>query len=158
MSLFTFLVSDCPLEEVDYSGITEITVRELKKSYPISDKTPVQSWHSMDDDTRILHAPDASAFGELVISFCNNLPYDLAFYTEKEYAYSLDGNWKGKFLTDFVDYIKTHIKASENVQLLIFWAGDGEQKLIEREISIEEIQPNHLEQFKRKKNIRIQFV
>lgn len=158
MSLFTFLVSDYPLKEVDYSGITEITVRELKKLYPISENMPEQPWHLMDDDARILHAPDESAFGELVISICNNPPFDLALYTEKEFVYWIEGNWKGKFLADFADYIKAHLKEIKNVQLLIFWAGDGEQKLIERTIKIEEIEPKHLEMFKLEENIRLKFV
>ncbi len=158
MSLFTFLVSDYPLKEVDYSGITEITVRELKRLYPISENTPEQSWHSMDDDALILHASDESAFDELVISICEVPPFDLAFYTEKEFVYWIEGKWKGRFLTDFADYIKAYIKGIENVQLLIFWAGDGEQKLIERTINIEEIEPSHLEMFKREANVRLKFV
>ncbi len=139
------LVADKPLKEVDHSGITEITVRELKKLYPITESTREELWHTMDDDARVLQAPDESAFGQLVISLCKNPPYDLSFYNEKEYIYWVGGNWQDKFLTDFVDYIRMHLTASQNVELLIFWAGDGEQKLKEQSIHINEIEIHHLE-------------
>ncbi|WP_339252325.1 hypothetical protein NSQ43_01115 [Sporosarcina sp. FSL W8-0480] len=158
MSSFTLLVSDSPLKEVDYSGIAEITVGELKKLYPINENTPEEPWHTMDDDVRVLHAPDESAFGHLTISVCTNPPYDLDFYSEKEYMYWLSGNWNDKFLTDFANYIKEYIKAEENVELLIFWAGDGEQKLVERTVKIDEIEPSDLEMYKNGDNLRLQFV
>ncbi|MBP2242123.1 hypothetical protein J2Z40_002696 [Cytobacillus eiseniae] len=158
MTSFSFLVSDSPLKEVDYSGITEVTVGELKKIYPITENTPAQPWHSMDDHVRILHAADASAFGELVISLCKDPPFDLTLYTEKQYTYWIEGHWKGKFLSDFVAYIKAHIQAHKNVELLIFWAGDGEEKMVERTIRIEDIEPKHLEMFKQEENIRVYFV
>ncbi|MDN4606230.1 hypothetical protein [Sporosarcina highlanderae] len=158
MSSFTLLVSDSPLTEVDHSGIVRITVRELKKLYPINENTPEEPWHSMDDDARILHAPDQSAFGQLAISVCTNPPYDLDFYSEKEYLYWVSGSWEGKFLTDFADYLKEYIKAEENVQLLIFWAGDGEQELVEQTVRIDEIEPTQLELFKREDNLRLHFV
>lgn len=158
MSSFTLLVSDSPLTEIDHSGIAEITVRELKQLYPINENTPEEPWHTMDDAARILHAPDESAFGQLAISVCTNPPYDLDLYSEKEYRYWVSGNWEGKFLTDFADYIKAYINTSANVQLLIFWAGNGVQELVEQSIHIDEIGPNHLELCRRENNLRLQFV
>lgn len=157
MSLFRFLVADYPIKEVDYSGITEITVRELKKLYPITENTPEQPWHTMDDDAKVLHAPDESAFGKLGISLCQNPPQDLFFYTDKEHVYWLEGNWNEKFLYDFTEYIKVHLKGRYDVDLISFWAGDV-QRLEEYTIYINEIEQSHLEKFKDKENIRVQFI
>lgn len=157
MSLFTMLVADQPLKEVDHTGIKEITVRELKKLYPITEDTPEQLWHTMDDDALVLHAPDESAFGELCISLCKNPPYDLDYYSEKEYVYWIEGNWKEKFLNDFVDYIKVHITADLNAELLIFWAGDGEQKLKKRTLHINKVEVQQLESFRQEQYLRVSF-
>lgn len=158
MSLFTILVADQPLTEVDHSGITKITVRELKKLYPITENTPVQAWHTMDDDAHVLHAPDESAFGQLRVALCNVPPYDLEFYSEKEYIYWVEGNWNEKFLNDFWEYIKKEFSSSQNVELLRFWAGDGEQKLKKLSIPINEIELHDLEDVKLKDSIRVRFI
>ena len=160
MSLFNVLISDSPLKEVDHTGIIEITVRELKKLYPITKDTPQQSWHLMDDDSRILHAPDESAFGELSISACTQPPFDLEFYIEgeDEYVYWIGGNWKESFLSDFADYVKANIKAIDNVQLLTFWAGDGKQKLKESTMSIADVTPEKLAVIGDASNIRVRFL
>ncbi|CAM5214115.1 hypothetical protein UACE39S_05468 [Ureibacillus acetophenoni] len=158
MSLFTMLVANQPLKEVDHTGITEITVGEMKKLYPITENTPEQPWHTMDDDVKLLHAPDESAFGELCISLCKNPPYDLDFYSDKEYIYWIKGNWKEKFLNDFVDYTKTNLHATQNAELLIFWAGDGEQKLKKQSISISEVNVEELEKLRNEQYVRVQFI
>ncbi|KGR78219.1 hypothetical protein [Ureibacillus manganicus] len=158
MSLFTILVADQPLTEVDHSGITKITVRELKKLYPITENTPVQAWHTMDDDAHVLHAPDESAFGQLRVALCKVPPYDLEFYSEKEYIYWVEGNWNEKFLNDFWEYIKKEFSSSQNVELLRFWAGDGEQKLKKLSIPINEIELHDLEGVKLEDKIRVRFI
>lgn len=158
MSLFKMLLSNTPLKEVDHTGIAEITVRELKQLYPITKDIPPQSWHLMDDDARILHVADESAFGELQISECTNPPYDLGFYIEDEYVYWLEGSLGEKFLTDFANYVKATIKASDNVQLLTFWAGDGKKQLKNMTLAIDHVTSEQLATLAHKANVRVQFV
>ena len=155
MSSFTFLVSDHPLQQVDHSGIVELTVREMKEMYPISETFPEQPWHSMDDDTRILHAPDQSAFGKLAVSISENPPTDLAYYSDKKYIYSIQGNWGSDFLMDFANYMKTSIHIDDHAQLLLFWAGDGIQQLKEHTVAIDKIEPDYLEMLEHERNIRL---
>ena len=77
MTLYSVFVANKPLPTIDCTGITEITVKELKKIYPITVDTPEQSWHSMPDDAMILYAPDESAFEQLNIFEWDNPPYDI---------------------------------------------------------------------------------
>ena len=132
----------------------------MKKLYPITEDTPEELWHTMDDDAFVLQAPDESAFGELRITLCDSPPYDLDFYNEKEFVYWVGGNWREKFLKDFVDYIKMHLTASLNAELLIFWAGDGKQKMKRQKIHIEEKcgLVHQLERVRGEEYIRVSFV
>ena len=159
MSLFHILISDNPLKEVDYTGITEITIREMKKLYPIKESEPAQSWHFMDDDATILHAKDESAFSQLCITKCKKPPFDLLFYTdEEEHVYWIEGGWREQFIPDFKNYVRDYIKATDNVELLIFWAGDGVQKLKNLELSIMDVSPEQISDLAKSQNVRVQFV
>lgn len=158
MTLYSVLVADSKLQTVDCTGITEITVRELKKLHPITGDTPEQPWHSMDDDAQIVYAPDESAFGQLHIFEWNNPPYDLALYNEKNYVYGIEGNWGPQFLDDFLSYLKEHIKPEQNVDLIRFWAGEYDRKLKSRRINIAEIECHHLESLQNEQYIRVAFV
>ncbi|MEG0448762.1 MAG: hypothetical protein RR595_02770 [Lysinibacillus sp.] len=157
MTSYSVLVATSPLQTVDCTGIAEITVRELKKIYLIIESSPAQSWHLMDDDTRILHAPDASAFGQLNIFQHDDPPYDLAFYNEKHFVYGIEGHWGPQFLEDFLIYLKEHIKSEQNVELIRYWAEDYDQKLKNFRITIEEIELHHLESIQGEEYIRVVF-
>ncbi|MGE7839843.1 hypothetical protein ACQKNX_03535 [Lysinibacillus sp. NPDC093712] len=158
MTLYSVLVADRALQTVDCTGIVEITVRELKKLYPITESTPAQAWHSMDDDARILHAPDESAFRQFNIFEWGNPPYDLKYYSEKIYVYGIEGNWGSQFLADFLIYLKQHIKPEQNVDIIRFWAGDYDQKLKNFSIKIEEIEMHHLESIQNEQYIRVALI
>ncbi|MEK4423639.1 hypothetical protein [Solibacillus sp. FSL K6-1523] len=158
MSLFTMLVSDQPLKEVDLTGITEITVRELKFLNPITENSPEKIWHTMDDDALIIQAPDESAFNKLVISATETPPFDLRFYSKKEHVYFIGGNWRGEFLTDLSNYIKENIRAEHNVELLVFWADDEAHSLKQYTFKINEVQPSQLETIEQKRYSRAYFV
>lgn len=157
MTLYSVLVANKPLPAIDCTGIKEITVKELKELYPITEDTPEQSWHSMPDDAMILHAPDESAFGQLHIFEWGNPPYDLEDYHEKPYVYCIEGNWSSVFLNDLLNYLKQSIKKEQGVELIRFWAGEYGRKLKKRRITIEEIELHHLENLKSEEYIRIVF-
>ncbi|MBB4824787.1 hypothetical protein HNO89_002011 [Sporosarcina luteola] len=63
-----------------------------------------------------------------------------------------------KFLSNFVDYLRAHVKAEKNVEFVIFWAGDGEQTMLERMIPHEEIEPSILDRLQQEEYVRLQFV
>lgn len=158
MTLYSVLVANSALQTVDFTGIAEITVRELKKLYPITESTPTQSWHLMDDDARVLHAADESAFENLNIFEWNNPPYDLEFYNEKSFVYGIEGNWGPQFLEDFLSYLKEHIQPEQGAELIRFWAGDYDKKLKSRRITMEDLELHHLESLKNEEYIRVAFV
>ncbi|WP_155591508.1 hypothetical protein [Lysinibacillus cavernae] len=158
MTLYSVLVAKIPLQTIDCTGIAEVTVREMKKMYPITESTSAQPWHLMDDDARILHAPDESAFGQLNIFEWNNPPYDLEFYNEKPFVYGIEGNWGPQFLEDLLIYLKEHIIPEQSAELIRFWAEDYDRKLKSRRIIINDIELHHLESLKNEEYIRIVFV
>lgn len=157
MTLYSVLVANKPLPTIDCTGITEITVKELKKLYPITIDTPEQSWHSMPDDAMISHAPDESAFEQLNIFEWDNPPYDLEDYNDKTYVYGIEGNWSPVFLNDLLDYLIKSIKNEAEAELIRFVAGVNDRKLKKRHINIEEIELHHLENLKSEEYIRIIF-
>lgn len=157
MSLYSVLVANKPLPTIDCTGIAEITVKELKKLYPITAETPKQPWHSMPDDAMILNAPDESAFGQLNIFEWGNPPLDLEFYNEKPFVYGIEGNWGPQFLADFLIYLKQHIKPEQSAELIRFWAEDYDRRLKDLRITIEEIELHHLESLEKEEYIRVVF-
>ncbi|MFJ7666915.1 hypothetical protein ACIQXI_07390 [Lysinibacillus sp. NPDC097195] len=158
MTLYSVLVADSELQTIDCTGIKEMTIRELKILYPITNDTPIQHWHSMDDDVRIIHAPDEAAFAQLVIFEWQEPPYDLELYHKKPYVYGIGGNWGPQFLDDFLIYLKQHIKPEHNVELIRFWAGEAERRLKRRSIHIEEIELHHLEKLEKEQYIRVALI
>ena len=157
MTLYSVLVANKPLPTIDCTGIAEITVKELKKLYPITVDTPEQSWHSMPDDAMILHAPDESAFEQLNIFEWDNPPYDLEDYNDKTNVYGIEGNWSSVFLNDLFNYLKKSIEKEQEAELIRFCAGVHDRKLKKQHIKIEEIELHHLEYLKSEEYIRVIF-
>ena len=157
MTLYSVLVANEPLPTIDCSGIAKITVRELKNLYPITPETPEQLWHSMPDDTKILHAPDESTFGRLNIFQWEDPPYDLEEYNYQPYVYGIEGNWNESFLNDLLNYIRQSIKKEQAAEIIRFWVGDYtyNRTLKEVHINIENIELHHLEHIKNEKYVRV---
>lgn len=159
MTLYTVFVADTQLNEVDHTGIAYISVRELKKLYPITEQFTEQPWHSMDDDAQILHAPDEGAFGKLHIYEWGNPPYDLAEYSDKPYIYGVEGNWNKEFVNNLLHYIKEQLSPEQNVELLRFWAGEIPlPTLKKRKVSIQEIELMQLQKIAKEHYVRVSFV
>lgn len=158
MSLFRFLVSENPLKEVDYTGIVEMKVKDIKKLHPIPDPGLFNSWDEVDDEMMVLYAKDESAFNALSISICKNPPFDLELYVTDEYVYWIGGDLGEQSLQQLVDYVKSNIQISDHAQLLAFWAGDGKQTLKTSKISLKEVTVNQLEVLRDTSGHRIKLV
>lgn len=157
MTLYSVLVANEALPTVDCTGITEMTVRELKKLYPITEETPEQHWHSLHDDARIIHAPDTSAFGRLNIFEWDNYLSDIQEFSEKPYVYGMEGNWNSAFLNDLLNYLRQSIKKEQGTELIRFWAGEYDQKLKTVHINVETLELQHLESLSNEKYLRVIF-
>ena len=151
MSLYSVLVANKPLPQIDCTGITEITVRELKKLYPEN------NYDGMNDDSKVLHVADESAFSQLNIFQWDNYPYDLDEFNEKPYVYGIDGRWESKFLTDLLNYLRESIKKEHGAELIRFWAGEYNQKLKKMHLNIETLELQHLEDLSDKEYLRVVF-
>lgn len=151
MSLYSVLVANKPLPLIDCTGITEITVRELKKLYP------EQNYDGMHDDSKVLHTPDASAFSQLNIFKWDNYPYDLDEFNEKPYVYGIEGSWESKFLTDLLNYLKESIQKEHSAELIRFWAGEYNQKLKKIHLNTETLELQHLENLSNEEYLRVVF-
>ena len=159
MTLYSIIVADKELKEVDCTGIGYVTVREMKKMYPISEHFPEQSWHSMADDAQILHAPNEEAFGKLNVFHWGNPPDDLAHYNDKAFIYGIEGNWNAEFINDLLNYMKQQLSSEQNVELLRFWAGEYPlPKLKKRAISLKELDLAQLHEIEKEEYVRVQFV
>lgn len=157
MTLYSVLVASEPLPTIDCTGVTKITVRELKKLYPITQEILEQPWYSMVDDAMILHASDESAFGRLNIVEWENPPYDLKNYNDQPYVYGIEGNWNATFLNDLLNYVKHAIKKEHTAELIRYWAGESYRSLKKVQIQIEDIELQHLENLKNEKYIHVSF-
>ena len=139
MSQYRVLVSDYPLPEANYRGTLKLTVKELKAMYPAS-----RSWDELDDSVQVLYAEDEAAFQKLNIFEWGGYPYDLDFYAEKSYVYGIEGRWNQELVEQLTEYIKSNVRPEYCADIITFWAGDGEQRMDETSVQINEITPEDL--------------
>lgn len=151
MTSYSVLVANYPLEEVDFTGITEITVKELKQLYPQN------NYDEMDDNAKIIHVPDESAFAELQVFQWENYPLDLDEYNEKPYIYGISGRWESKFLSDLLNYLKESIQKEHGAQLIRFWAGDELLPLKKLHVNLETLDFQLLEKIASYEYVRVIF-
>ena len=111
----------------------------------------------MHDDTKVLHAPDESAFSQLNIFKWDKYPYDLDEFNEKPYVYGIEGSWRSKFLTDLLNYLRESIKKEHSAELIRFWAGEYNQKLKKIHLNIETLELQHLENLSNEEYLRVVF-
>ena len=153
MTLYSVLVADQPLPTIDYRGIEELTVKEMKLLYPAATD---QVWYSLPDETLLVHAANESAFGQLHIFEWADPPSDLADYHQKPYVYGIEGNWRAAFLNDLLVYLKNSIAPAHHAQLIRYWVEDG-AKLKKRLHMIETLEIGHLEKLATEHAVRVVF-
>lgn len=127
MSLYRFLAANEPLQEVDYSGFQEITVREIKSMDPIPEPPEIiDSWDDLDDDEVLLYAESEDALGGLCIAICDKPPAGLKDYIKLPYIYWVDGDFEEKMVKQLVDYIQQHATLKNDLQFWTIWFGEEE--------------------------------
>ncbi|MGC5325389.1 hypothetical protein [Brevibacillus sp. SYSU BS000544] len=143
MSRYTFIASDNQLPEIDQSGFIKRKVKDIKKMTPLP-RGPVD-WDELDDEADVLYAESESDLGGLQVSLCNNTPYDLEHYIQKNYVYWLGGNFQSKCVQQLLDYLQANVSKEDKVELWSIWFGDGIQKIKRKMIPLEAITGNDLE-------------
>ena len=125
MSRFTFIASDFPLPEVDFSGVIKLTVKDLKAMNP----RPQSFWDldELPDDCEAIYIPEENDTGGLEISLCTNPPDGLDKYIKKNYIYWLNGNFSmDKAACQLLEYLCSNVKAKDGVELWALWFGNDE--------------------------------
>ena len=123
------MASENQLPEVDYSGVIELTVGDLKKMNP----RPESFWNldELPDDCKALYIPDENDTGGLAISPCTNPPYGLEKYIRKEYIYWLNGNFHlSKCTNQLLEYLNANVNARDSIELWSLWFGDEKQDIV----------------------------
>lgn len=136
MTLYSIFVSNEPLETYDQRGITETTVGEMRKLHPVTEDTPEEFWHTLEDHIVLINAPSEESFHQLHIFRWENPPYDMKFFTKKSYVYGVEGIWNENFIDDLFHYIKQHVNPEHKVELLRFWADGLEKPLKKRRMNV----------------------
>ncbi|WP_195575555.1 hypothetical protein [Paenibacillus sp. 1001270B_150601_E10] len=156
MSLFSFIVSNRPLPEIDQTGFVRMKARELKK-LNIQAKGPIDI-HELDDDVDVMYAKDEAKINDLRISRCTNPPYDLEQYINKEYIYWLEGDrYRESWNSQLFEYLNEHKDHVSELEIWSIWFGDGIQEINETVLSLHNVTLLDLERLKGS-NFCIKFV
>lgn len=154
MSLFSFIVSDHPLPEIDWTGFVRIKVGEFKK---LNLQTKgLGSFDHLDDDAEILYAEDESRINDLQITICKNPPNGLETYIKKGFVYWLAGSpQRDSWKEQLYQYLKG-LQSIDGLQIWSIWFGDGPQVIKQIKVPFAELQISDLEILKGM-NIRMEF-
>ena len=143
MSLFSFIVSNNPLPEIDLTGFVRIKVGEFKKMN-IQTKGLISLNH-LDDDVEMLYAEDESRIHDLNITLCKNPPDGLEMYINKEFVYWLEGDFQRESWNEqFYNYLKC-LQNKNGLQIWSIWFGDGPQDIKNKKLKLSEIKISDLD-------------
>lgn len=135
LSRFTFMASDYQLPEVNYSGVIELTVKDLKEMNP----RPQSFWNldELPDDCKALYIPDENDTGGLSVSLCTNPPDGLENYVKKEYIYWLNGKFRmNKCINQLLEYLHSNINEGGGIELWSLWFGDEMDNIVHHKWSL----------------------
>ncbi len=137
MSLYRFIASDFLLKEVDFSGFTKLTAKEIKKKNPLP-HGPF-SVNELEDETEVLYVKNELDAHGLKIHACDSPPSDLEMYVNKNHVYWLEGKMNEKWYIQIVEYMIENCRITVPVELWSIWFGEGLQEIVIREIGLSEI-------------------
>ncbi|WP_152393106.1 hypothetical protein [Paenibacillus guangzhouensis] len=159
MSKYTFIVSNCPLPEIDLTGTVRMKYGEYKKlNIQSTHESILDQLDDMDDEAAIL-IMESTKMHHLKIALCTNQPYGLEEYIQKEFIYWLEGSsddltWKEQLYA----YLKEQQNNMNGLEIWSIWFGDGQQDIEKMTIKLSELQRSDLEALKGvRNNYSIQF-
>lgn len=145
MSNYSFIVSNTPLPEKDFTETKRMKHGEYKKIKEEKESHSIQS--SLDDEAIILII-DPTKMNYLNITNCNKPPHSLEEYTQKEYIYWLEGESEHEIWREqLYEYLKG-INNKDGLEIWSIWFGDGLQDIKEIEMKSSELKVTDLEVLK----------
>lgn len=142
MSKYSFIVSNIPLPEVDFTAAKRMKYREYKKI-----KKESNSILSQLDDEAVVLIMEPTKMNYLSVTICTNPPYGLEEYTQKDYIYWLEGGSDNEIWQEqLYEYLKGLNK--DGLEIWSIWFGDGPQDIKEMKIKLAESKIADLEVLK----------
>lgn len=134
MSKYSFIVSNIPLPEVDFTAAKKMKYREYKK---INKEKESNSILSQLDDEAVVLIMEPTKMNYLSVTICTNPPYGLEEYTQKDYIYWLEGDLDNEIWQEqLYEYLKGLNK--DGLEIWSIWFGDGPQDIKEMKIKLSE--------------------
>lgn len=141
MSEYCFIVSNLPLPEIDFTSAKRMKYGEYKKVKKERESNTLLS--SLNDEAEVL-IMDPTKMNHLNITTCNNPPYSLEEYIQKDYIHWLGGSsdlevWQEQLY----EYLKD-LKGENGLEIWSIWFGDGPQDIKEMKIKLLELKKSDL--------------
>lgn len=136
MSNYSFIVSSMPLPEIDFTAAQRMKYGEYKKIK--EEKKSKSILNSLGNEAEIL-IMNPEKMNHLKVTTCNNPPYGLEEYTQKDYIYWLEGDSELEIWQEqLYEYLKV-LKNKDGIEIWSIWFGDGPQDIKEIGIKLSEL-------------------
>lgn len=125
MSVFTYLASNHPLEEIENPHVRQLSIHQaLELGVKVPDFLLEPDLDREKPDV-ILFVDDEENFGELSIhTFQRKDIYD-DIYTEKKYFAYLEWEYTRNRAENLIQYIHRHLMEADEIELSQIWLGSG---------------------------------
>jgi hypothetical protein len=141
MSSYSFIATDYELPEKDNTKTKYITVQEaIDLGIKAHELMP---WEEMDPNTKILYFENEDDLYELEITREDPDRYEVSWYTDKPFIYSVEFKYSDLNIKQLLEYIKENISEGQRLELWSIWIDD--KQIIQPTIcSYEELSLKHL--------------
>ena len=148
MSVYLFLSSDIPLENVDYTGSELLSIEEAEQR-----SIPMPDWYSEDmllinrTDKILIYAPDDSCFDEIQIWGKDDSAF-VKKYSDKNYHAGLQWVYSDERAGQLIEYIKEHLNNASEIELWKVWLDpDCEAGPVKKKCSLDSLAVSDIKEF-----------
>lgn len=133
MSVYQFLSSDMPFQNLDNSSIEILSIEEAENR-----NIPMPNWYSKDMDISctkkiLLYAPNEESLNELQITDDGNSHYAKR-YSNKSHHVALQWRYSNERAQQIIEYIREHLISCSEIELWSVWLDREAESVIKRRI------------------------
>lgn len=141
MSSYSFIATDYEMPEVDNTKVKYITVQE---AIDLGIKPhELMPWEKMNPNDKILFVENEDDLDGVVITKEDADIYDVNWYTDKSFIYSVEFRYSYLTIKQLLEYLKENISEGQRLELWSIWIDD--KQIIQPTICrYEELSLNHL--------------
>lgn len=122
MSKYSFIATDYELPEVDNTKVKRITVEEaIRLGIKPHELMP---WEKMNPKDEVIIVNDEDDLGEVVIKKDSSFEWNVKWYTNKRYIYSITFEYNEFRAEQLLKYLKENVKRGYTVELWTIWLDD----------------------------------